>query len=166
MKMREMIPCRKKNTIYWATERTKSWLKITCKATAGPGVILSWWIYDIGARKWPSRPATKHSRVTLNCMLNAHPNVANATPSGMKNEYAPKTRSPKSTATAFEAYISVGVNTIRYEKFMNTYSAVIIGTEIRIDRGIFLQNNEIYDDFDNLKLIIFSCARNLTFLVF
>lgn len=49
---------------------------------------------------------------------------------------------------------------------MNTYSAVIIGTEIRIDRGIFLQNNNNYDDFDDLELIIFSSARNPTFLVF
>lgn len=80
-----------------------------------------------------------------------------ATPSGIKNANGPKIRVPKSTATAFELIISDGVNTIKYEKFMKTYNAVITGTEMRIERGIFLKGNlfrlAIFP-FDGLKLQI------------
>lgn len=51
-------------------------------------------------------------------------------------------RVPNSTATAFEPIISAGVKTTKYEKFMKTYKAVMIGTEIKIDRGIFLKRKK------------------------
>lgn len=45
-------------------------------------------------------------------------------------------------ATPFEIITSGLVKTIKYEKFIKTYNAVIIGTAIKIERGIFLKTNQ------------------------
>lgn len=83
----------------------------------------------------------------------------NDTPRGMKNANGPKTRVPNSTATAFECTISYGVKTIKYEKFMKTYKAVMIGTDIRIERGIFLKRKYINS---NEKSVLNKYLRSLS----
>lgn len=71
-------------------------------------------------------------------MLNAHPKVDRATPSGIRNENDPRVFSPKVNPTASELIISFFSSTIMYAMFMKTYKPVIIGTAIAIDRGMFL----------------------------
>lgn len=77
-------------------------------------------------------------------MLRAQPKVDNATPSGIINAAGPNTRLPNSTATAGALIISAGDKTVIYAKFINTYKAVIIGTAIEIDRGIFLKEKKTF----------------------
>jgi hypothetical protein len=80
--------------------------------------------------------------VTPNCILKAHPNVAQATPSGIRKANGPRTRSPNVTATALAVVISGMDSTVMYAMFIKTYSPVTIGTLIAILLGMFLQRKK------------------------